>query len=169
MTSKSRMTAFMLVLGLSASMCAAKAPAGLTQKDCWRVFPGSTAFEKPTALESGVLCAKVWEGEPADRICGYIFINSLQYQGSAIEVLVGVTTGGVISKITTRGGVAVEGEFLAQFTGKTLDHGFEIAKTPDDLLVLPAKIRAMKSNMPLSEGLTQSVQAVARAARSMVK
>lgn len=167
MTNTRRIAA--LMLGLTVSMCAAKTPSGLTQKDCWLVFPGTTAFEKPTALESGVLCAKVWEGEPPDRICGYIFLNSLQYQAQTIEVLVGVTTGGIIARVTTRCGVAVEGEFLAQFTGKALDHGFEMAKTPDDLLLLPAKIRAMKSNMPLSESLAQNVQAIAKAARAVVK
>lgn len=159
MLGKHRMIAIMLTLGLSASMATAKMPSGLTLQDCWSIFPNASAFEKAMTSEPDVLCAKILQVEPPDQILGYVSHRTLQHEGRTIDVLVGVTNTGAVSAVRVKG-LSVEEEFLAQFNGKTSRDSFELARAPEDLLFIPAKIKAMKENLALSESIAQGVKEI---------
>ena len=168
------MISIMLILGLTASMSAAKTPPGLTQQDCWSIFPNATAFERTETLASGVLYAKALRGEPGetsetpDQFLGYVFLKSLQHEGGAIDVLVGTTHAGAIVRIRVKG-IVIEEEFLAQFQGKTSRDTFEIARVPEDLLFVPVKIKALKTNPALSESIVHRVKEILLAADKVTK
>ncbi|MGH7492045.1 MAG: hypothetical protein ACREOO_06580 [bacterium] len=153
------MISIMLMLGLTASMSIAKTPSRMTLQDCWSIFPAATAFEKATALGPDVMCAKVLQVEPPEQILGYVFHKSLQSEGGTIEVLVGVTNAGAISIVKAKG-IGIEEEFLAQFRGKTSRDDFELARAPEDLLFVPVKIKAMKTNLALAESIAQGMKEI---------
>ena len=169
---KNRMLSTTLILGVSASMSVAQAQSALTQQDYRTIFPGANASEATRALESGVLYTEAWElgaWGPAEEFLGYIFFKSLQHEGKMIDVLVGMTSTGVISSVRVKGIDGVADEFLAQFCGKTSQDNFDLARTPEDLLVVPAKIRAMQGNLALSASIAQGVKESVAAANNVVK
>lgn len=162
----------MLILGLSASMSVAKTPARLTQADCRLIFPGSNSSEKITSTESGVLWTEAWEHGawgPSEEFLGYVFLKPLQHEGKTIGVLVGITNTGVIASVKVKGLDGVDEEFLAQFRGKSLQNDFDLARTPADLLFMPAKIRAMQENVALSESILLGLKEIARSANKVLK
>jgi hypothetical protein len=63
----------------------------------------------------------------------------------------------------------VDEKFLAQFRGKTLQDNFDLMRTPEDLLVVPAKIRAMQRNLALSASIAQGVKEIAASAGKILK
>lgn len=169
MVKKNSMLLPSLILVLLVSAAAAKTPSALTLQDCWSVFPVANAFEAARAIEPGVLCAKVWQGDPNEQIPAYVFQRSLPYEGSAIEILVGMTMTGVISNVRVKDHPEVEEEFLSQFRAKTSLEQFEVARTAEDLLYVPAKIKAMKQNLALSESIVQGVKEIAVSANKMLQ
>ena len=172
MIKQNRIISIVLIIGLSASLSAAKAPSDLTQADCRAIFPGANSSEKIRTLESGVLWTEAWEQGawgPAEEFLGYVFLKPLQHEGKTIGVLVGMTNTGVISKVSVKGLDGVDEAFLAQFRGKTTQGSFDLMRTPEDLLVVPAKIRAMQGNLALSASIAQGVKEIAAAANKVVK
>jgi len=169
---QNRIISIMLIIGLSASLSVAKTPSELTSTDCRSIFPGANSSEKTRTLESGVLWTEAWEHGawgPAEEFLGYVFLKSLQHEGKTIGVLVGMTSTGIISKVSVKGLAGVDEEFLAQFRGKTSQNNFDLARTPEDLLFVPAKIRAMQGNPALSESIAQGVKEIATSAIKVVK
>ena len=172
MIKMNRILSTMLILGVTATISAAQTPAGLTRQDCKSLFPGANSSEAARTLASGVRYAEAWEHGawgPPEEFLGYIFIKSMQHEGKTIDVLVGMTSAGVISKVSVKGIAGVAEEFLAQFHGKTLQNSFDLARTPEDLLVVPAKIRAQQGNLALSESITQGVKEIATSANKVLK
>lgn len=45
----------------------------------------------------------------------------------------------------------------------------DLARTPEDLLVVPAKIRAMQGNLALSESIAPGVKEIAISANKVIK
>ena len=76
---------------------------------------------------------------------------------------------GVINGVKVKGADEVPEEFLAQFQDKTEQYNFEVACTPDDIMYVPLKIKAMRGNIPLSESITQGVKAIATLAPAVLK
>ncbi len=172
MIKNNRMLSILLMLGLSASTAAAKMPSGLTQEDCRLIFPGANSCEKICALESGILWTEAWHNgswETTEEFFGYVFLKSLQHDGKTIQVLVGMTKTGVISGVRVKGVDGVDEEFLAQFRGKTSQNNFDLARTPEDLLFVPAKLKAMQGNLALSESIVQGVKEIATSANKVIK
>ncbi len=172
MIKQNRIISIMLIIGLSASLSAAKTPSELTSIDCRSLFPGANSSEKIRTLASGVLWTEAWEQGawgPAEEFLGYVFLKSLLHEGRTIGVLVGMTNTGAISKVSVKGLDGVDEKFLAQFRGKTPQDNFDLMRTPEDLLVVPAKIRAMQGNFALSESIAQTVKEIAASANKVVK
>lgn len=169
---KNCIPSIILILGLSATMAVAQMPSGVTQQDCRSIFPGANSSETIRALESGIQYTEVWEHGawgPPEEFLGYIFLKSLQYEGKTIAVLVGMRNTGVISSVRVKGVDGVDEEFLAQYRGKTMQDNFDLAQTPEDLLLTPAKIKAMKGNPALSASIAQGVKAIVMSANKVVK
>ncbi|MDZ7300650.1 MAG: hypothetical protein ONB44_00765 [candidate division KSB1 bacterium] len=172
MMKKDQILFTVLMFGLLTSMSVAKTPSGLTQQDCKLMFPLANSCEAIKTLEPGILWTEVWEHGawgPPEEFLGYVFLKSLQHEGRTIDILVGITNTGVISKVCLKGVDGIEEEFLAQFRGKSLQDNFDLARTPEDLLFVPAKIRAMKRNPALSESIARGVKEIAAAANKVVK
>ena len=172
MIKQNRIISIMLIIGSSVSLSIAKTPSDLTQADCRSIFSGANSSEKIRTLESGVLWTEAWEQGawgPAEEFLGYVFLKSLQHEGKTISVLVGMTKTGVLSKVRVKGLDGVDEKFLAQFRGKTTQDSFDLMRTPEDLLVVPAKIRAMQGNLALSESIAQGVKAIVASASKVVK
>ncbi|MGH7600551.1 MAG: hypothetical protein ACREOI_29700 [bacterium] len=172
MIKPNRIISIMLIVGLSASLAAANTPSELTSTDCRSIFPGANSSEKTRTLESGVRWTEAWEQGawgPAEEFLGYVFLKTLPNEGKTIGVLVGMTKTGVISKVSVRGLDGVDEAFLAQFRGKTPQDNFDLMRTPEDLLVVPAKIRAMQGNFALSESIAQTVKEIVASANNVVK
>lgn len=172
MATKNHFLSAMLLLGVSAAMAVAQTPSGLTQQDCKSIFPSANLSETARALDAGVQYTEAWEHGawgPAEEFLGYIFFKSLQHEGKTLDVLVGMTGTGVISSVRVKGLDGVDGEFLAQYRGKTAQSNFDLARTPEDLLVVPARIRAMQGNLALSESIAQGVKEIATSANKVVK
>ena len=167
-----RILSIMLILGLSASTSAAKTPPELTQTDCKSIFPGANSSEATRTLESGVRWTEAWEHGawgPPEEFLGYVFLKSMQHDGKTIDVLVGMTSTGVIRGVRVKGLDGIDEEFLAQFRGKTLQDNFDLARTPEDLLFVPAKIRAMQGNLALSASIAQGVKEIVMSADKVIK
>ncbi|NUM68838.1 hypothetical protein HUU39_26825 [candidate division KSB1 bacterium] len=96
-------------------------------------------------------------------------MKSQVYEGKSIAVLVGVTSTGRITSVRVKGSENVEAEFLAQFRGKSVRGNFKLMRSPEDLLSVPAGIRAMAGNLALSESIAQSVKEIASAANEVMK
>jgi len=171
MTKMNRILSIMLILGLSASTSAAKTPPELTQTDCKSIFPGANSSEATRTLASGVQWTEAWEHGawgPPEEFLGYVFLKSMQHDGKTIDVLVGMTSTGVISKVRVKGLNGVDEGFLAQFRGKTLQDNFDLVRTPEDLLFIPVKIKAMQERLALSASIAQGVKEIAKAANKVV-
>ncbi len=172
MTKRNRILSAMLILGLSAFISAAKTPSELTHADCRSIFPGANSSEAIRTLDSGVQWTEAWEHGswgPAEEFLGYVFLKSLQHEGKTIEVLAGVTNTGIISSVSVKGLDGIDDEFLAQFRGKTIHDNFDFARTPEDLLFIPVKIKMMKGNFALSESIALSVKEVVMSADKLLK
>lgn len=162
----------MLLLGVSASRAASPMPSGLTQQDCRAIFPGANSTETIRVLESGVQYTEAWEHGswgPPEEFLGYVFLKSLQYEGKTLEVLVGMKNTGVISEVSVRGMAGITDEFLAQYRDRTLRDNLDLVRTPEELLVVPARIKAMQGNLALSESIAQGVKEILRAAHRVQK
>ena len=162
----------MLMLGLSASLSDAQTPVALTLADCRKVFPGARSSAVVRTLDSNVQCTEVWEGStwgPAEGFLGYIFQKSQAYEGKTLEILVGIKSTGVITSVGVTGFARVPEEFLLQYRGKTVQGSFELARTTEDLLFVPAKIKALQGNLALSESIAQGVKDIARSARQVLE
>jgi hypothetical protein len=169
---KNCILALMLVLGVPASMLAATNSHKLTTEDCTLVFPSANSCERMKEVESGVIYGEAWSNgswETTDEFLGYIFLRSVAHEGKTIKILIGMTNTGAIAKVKITGIDGVDEKFLAQFQGKTWQDGFDIARTPEDLLYIPTKIRAMKKNIPLSESIAQGVKEAAALAPRIIK
>jgi hypothetical protein len=169
MLKKNCLVSMMLILGLSASIAVAKTPSRLTLENFALIFPEATTCENVQEIESGIQYGEAWhEGswETTEEFLGYVFFKTLTHEKQTLDILVGVTRAGAIARVKIKG---VDERFLAQFRGKTAQDNFEIAQTPEDLLYIPTKIRALQGNLPLSASIAQSVKEIVSVASHVIK
>jgi hypothetical protein len=171
MKRKILLLALAIPLALSAAIRYAQKPLILTVEDCALIFPETNSCEKMRALETGELFGEAWANgvESADEFLGYVFLKPITHEGKMFDLLVGVNKSGVIAGIKVKGVDDVPEEFLAQFHGKTGQYDFAVACTPDDIMYVPLKIKAMRGNIPLSESIAQGVKAIAVLAPATIK
>jgi hypothetical protein len=156
---------------LTATMASAQAPTKLTIDECALIFP-QTDFCQILRDSEGAVYGKAWYNglvEDADEFFGYVFSKPITGEGKEMRLLVGINEHGKITRVKIKGMEVGNGEFLAQFEGRTFGHSFEIARTPDDLLFLPAKLKAIGGNIPLSEQIAEGVKAVMQSAHKLFK
>lgn len=106
---------------------------------------------------------------PPEEFLGYVFLESFQHEGRTIGVLVGITNTCVISEVSVKGIDGIDEELLARFRGKNLESNFDLARTPEDLLFVPVKIKSMKEEPALSESIARGVKEIAMAAIKVVR
>lgn len=143
----------------------------LTDKDCSLIFPRSNFCRITQDTKEMSSCEAWFKGdyENEDEFLGYVFLKPVKYQGKELSLLVGMTERGTIYKVRVREIDDIHREFLAQFEDKTSDAQFEIARTLEDLLFVPSKLKAIKGNIPLSECVAGGVKDVVASAKSMIK
>lgn len=164
--------AAMLTSGVLAFTNIGQAQPRLTTPDCKLIYPGANSSEAIRTLASGVQWTEAWEQGAwgrAEDFLGYVFLKSQVYEGKSIAVLVGVASTGLITSVRVKGSENIEEEFLAQFRGKSVRGNFNLVRAPEDLLPVPAGIRAMAGNLALSESIAQSVKEIASAANEVMK
>ena len=159
---KTTMFVAALWLALAASSAQAQARQTLSDQECLQIFPRADACQAGNRL-NGKMYWEAWNtgyNDDADKLLGYIFLAPFTGEGSELELVVGVTTQGTISKVKLRGVAGVSEEFFAQFEGKSLRFEFEIAKTLEDLLFVPAKIKAQAGKHQLCEIIVMELRAL---------
>jgi len=159
-----------ILLGYLAT--ASVADAQPTDQERSQIFPKADYCRQTGALDGGYFC-EAWrtgrDGE-SDKLLGYILINTLDYRSAEMRALVAISlVNGEIVKLLVNGPEIIEQEFLEQFEGKNLDSKFEIAKTLDDLLVVPAKIKAISGKVEISEEIAKAVSALMKSALNSPK
>lgn len=137
----------MLWLALSFLPGQAQTRQPLTEKECWELFPRANRYHIEQQKDGTFFCEAWHSGheEDADELLGYVFLKTVTHHDTQKEFLIGVAPNATIAKIKWRKSEAAEDEFLAQFKGKSLSSNFEMAKTPEDLLPVPAKLNLEKS------------------------
>jgi hypothetical protein len=161
-----------LLLSLfAATMANAQAPVKLTREDCVMIFPQTDFFQIMRDSEGAVYGEAWYKGlvEDADEFFGYVFIKPIAHDGNEMQLLVGINEHGKIFRVKIKGMNVVNGEFLTQFEGRTFDYNYEIVRTPEDLLFVPAKLKAIAGNILLSEHIAEGVKAVMRSAQKLFK
>ncbi len=156
---------------LTVTMANAQAPTKLTIEDCALIFP-QTDFCQILRDSDGAVYGEAWHKglvEDTDEFFGYVFIKPITHEGKEMQMLVGINERGKISRVKIKGMEAINGEFLAQFEGRTFAHSFEIARTPEELLFVPAKLKAVAGNIPLSEHIAEGVKAVMQSAHKLLQ
>lgn len=88
---------------------------------------------------------------------GNIFLIREAGESGPLKVSVSVLNGRV-KRLLVEGDPAVSEEFLSQFIGRSLEHSFEIAKEPSDLLTVPAKVRPMAKAPQDSRAVADAVK-----------
>lgn len=157
-----------VVLSIEFFGCAAS-QTQLTEKECASVFPWADDCAQ-FKDSNGRLYFEAWYrgyGDDPDQFLGYIFLRTFPYKKNSIKILAGISSSGKISNIVPLETSVINREFLSQFIGKSLRDSFEIAKTPDDLLFVPSKIKPMRENIPLSEKIANVVKEIIISAESI--
>jgi len=143
----------------------------LTMQECVRLFPRADTFQ-PLAIRENRYVWKVWHlglDDDLDEFLGNLVLGRVEADTEAIETLVGIDRAGSITKVDVRGPAAISEEFLAQFEGKSALSSFSIARTPEDLLFVPAKIKAMAGRLEISEKIASEVLESLKASRALAK
>lgn len=137
-------------------------PQPVSDKDCAAVFSRCEAGKYTRTLEGAVYC-EAWNLgiAPGDEsLLGYVLRKPLPLAGADAYLLVGVERDGTISKVSARNAEQLHEEFLAQFEGKSLSDSWEIARTPEDLLHVPAMLKAVRGRAELSAAVVNEVKTV---------
>lgn len=157
---KHRIAFAMLALALTASSVQAQKQQSISESHCRSLFPFADDYQIWQTLD-GTRCGEAWQGRGEDprMLLGYVFQRTLALPDKETTLIIGVDIGGIIVEVKTERPTAATEEFLAQFEGRSLDAGFEVARTAEDLLYLPRKLMAMKDNIEMSERIAKTVHA----------
>ncbi len=150
---------------------ASLADAQPTDQERSQIFPKADFCWLTGALNEDYFCEARrigYDGEP-DKFVGYVLLRTLDYRSMKMRVLIGIGPDGKISKLVANGPEAINQEFLAQFEGKSLPSSFEIAKAPEDLLFVPAKIKAISGKVEICEQIADAVSALMKSALNSPK
>jgi len=160
------MKTFLIATLLGYAVTASWVDAQPTDQERSQIFPKADYCRQTGVLNRDYFCEARrtgYDGEP-DKLIGYVLVRKLDYCGIEMRVLVGIGLDGEISKVLVKGPEAIEQEFLAQFEGKSLRSNFEIAKAPEDLLFVPAKIKAISGKVEICEEIAKTVSALMKSA-----
>ncbi|MCL4511161.1 MAG: hypothetical protein M1470_08845 [Bacteroidetes bacterium] len=143
----------------------------LTQKDCSSIFSW-TQYCQTSRTTDGELYCKAWFdrrgfGDDVDEFLGYVFAKPLLIQGKQTRLLVGVTESGRISRVKLEGNDLINQEFLSQFEGKRLRDSFEIAKSLDDILYEPSRVKAIRGDIETSQLIANAVKEALSSAKKL--
>jgi len=165
------MKIFLLATLLGFVATASRANAQLNDQERSQIFSKADYCRQNGALDRGYIC-EAWragrDGE-SDKLLGYVLIKTFDYHNTEMRVLVGVSLNGEISKVIVNGTESIDQEFLAQFEGRSQRSSFEIAKSPEDLLFVPAKIKAISGKVGICEEIAKTVSALVKSAFSSNK
>ncbi len=164
------MKIFSLIL-TGALFAATMTPAqqALTKQKCALVFPDADACTN-VRVSGDQLLGEVWDRGYApgeEKFLGHVILRTVTIEGKASDLLVGITAAGVITKVALENAPDLAPEFLAQFNGKKAGDEFALARQPEDLLYVPAMIKAMKGKLELSETIARTIQEMLLTARQM--
>lgn len=158
---KSNMVAAILSLALAISSVQAQKQQTISALQCRKIFLSSDDYQNRRMPDGSPYCEVYWDRDDDPReLLGYVFLKTLPLQDKETELLIGVDTKGKIVKVKIKEATAATEEFLAQFAGRDLNASFEVAKSAEDLLYLPSKIKALKDNLELSERVAGAVHEV---------
>jgi hypothetical protein len=152
----------MLFVALSAPYAHAQAQQKLTAKDCAQVFPWANSCIENQMHQNRLIAQAWYQGHEygEEEFLGYVFLATLPVGEDQVHLLVGINPDSTISKLRIRGADAIDIEFLRQFEGRRAGAELEIACTLEDLLFVPAKIRAMKGRQEISESIVREVKTI---------
>jgi transcriptional regulator of nitric oxide reductase len=158
---KYKMALAILALMLAVSSVQAQKQKNISESQCRNIFPSADDYQNRRTADGTPYCEVYWDRDDDPRVLlGYVFLKTLTLPDKATELLIGVDTNGKIVKVHTKEPTAAIGEFLAQFEGKSMNTSFEVAKTAEELLYLPSKIKALKDNLAMSESIAKTVHEV---------
>jgi hypothetical protein len=155
---KCKIAVAMLAFALAASSVQAQKQKNVSEAQCRNIFPAADDYQNRRTPDGTAYCEVYSDRDDDPRVLlGYVFLKTLSLPDKETELLIGVDTNGKILKVNIRETTAALGEFLAQFEGKSMNTSFEVAKTAEDLLYLPSKIKALKDNLAMSESIAKAV------------
>jgi len=107
--------------------------------------------------------AKRRKGKYGDK--GNVFLETIETGTTPIELLVSVAEGKIYQLLLKevpfiRGKPLVSNEFLFQFIGRSQENSWEIARSSEDLLHVPAKVRAMEELPAVSQAIADQIRKV---------
>jgi hypothetical protein len=158
---KSPIAVTILALALAASSVQAQKQQNISESQCRKIFLSADDCQNWRTPDGTPYCEVYWDRDDDPRVLrGYVFLKTLALPGKETELLIGVNASGRIVKVKTTDPTAATEEFLAQFEGRNLTASFEVAKTAEDLLYLPSKIKTIKDNLEMSENIAKTVHEV---------
>ncbi len=162
-----------VILAVVSSVTIANAETNLklTQQECSSIFSWTQYCETPKAVDGGLYC-KAWFdkrgfGDDVDEFLGYVFAKPLLIQGKQTRLLVGVNESGRISRVKLEGNDLINQDFLSQFEGKRLRDSFEIAKSLDDILYEPSRVKAIRGDIETSQLIANAVKEALSSAKKL--
>jgi len=167
---KNSIVAAMLWLALLPISGPAQTRQPLTEKDCWEIFPRANSYQAQQTSD-GSPYREIWHGgheDETDELLGYVFLKTLKNQEKELVLLVGIDDDGKIARVKVRGKEAIDEQFLSQFKGRSLNSDFEIARTAEELLHTPMKLKALKGDLQFSENIAKTIHGALQSAARLL-
>jgi hypothetical protein len=134
-------------------------PASLEFREMRQLFPWADSHKPLSGINETTKSAEVWDTDEPNELLGWAVLKSAIVDNSEVSLLIGIRKkDGAISKVIVRGIDDLPEDFLAQFAGRKSSDSFEIAKTAEDALFIPRKIRPVRDRTELAEAIAQSVE-----------
>ena len=152
--------AVMLFAVLSVTIAKAETRQRLTQKDCSQIFSRTDDCQSSTNIEGELYC-KAWYrgfGDDPDEFLGYVFLKPFSFGGINAELLIGITENSSVYRVKVKGVNSINQQFLSQFEGKRLGDNFEIARTLEDVLYVPSRVKAIRGDIQTSQKISNAVK-----------
>lgn len=155
---KHKMALTMLAFALAISSVQAQKQKNVSESQCRKIFLSADDYQNRRMPDGMPYCEVYSDRDDDPRVLlGYVFLKTLALPEKETGLLIGVDANGRIVKVETTEPTAVAEEFLAQFVGRSMNASFEVAKTAEDLLYLPSKIKAIKDSLEMSESIAKTV------------
>ncbi|MDZ7266693.1 MAG: hypothetical protein ONB48_07095 [candidate division KSB1 bacterium] len=133
--------------------------------DCKRLFENADACRAVRLVDS-TWVAEAWDGGYApgeEKFLGLVLQRTIPFEGIHLSLYVGVDASGTITKVVVSETPAVEEEFLRQFSGRSRNDSLWLAQRTEDLLFVPAPIKAMRGREQLSAAILRHLQTALQA------
>jgi hypothetical protein len=164
----STLAAFGLLLMAGGAI--AQEPTTLTFKEARHLFLWADTFKPLKEINETTKVAEVWNTDDADELLGWAVVKTMTFDAAQFSLLIGIRKkDGAISKVIVKGMDDLPNDFLAQFEGRKLHDSFEIARTSEDVIYLPRKIKPIRDRVKLSEEMAKTVEEALSSLSSAVK